>query len=64
MKINLVVVNKNTIISLLLDVVVRLRLICCTYPNLGISIVSEHKTLFKWNNYLVGGLKTTNTHSL
>lgn len=37
MEIGLAVMNRNTSISLLLDVVVKTRLICCTYPNLGSS---------------------------
>lgn len=33
--------NRNTSVSLLLDVVVKMRLICCTYPNLGSSSLNS-----------------------
>lgn len=41
MKIGLAVMNRNTSVSLLLDVVVKMRLICCTYPNLGSSSLNS-----------------------
>lgn len=41
MKIGLAVMNRNTSVSLLLDVVVKMHLICCTYPNLGSSSLNS-----------------------
>lgn len=41
MKIGLAVMNRNTSVSLLLDVVVKMGLICCTYPNLGSSSLNS-----------------------